>query len=122
TGVQTCALPISTRVSKSAIRARPRLRSRMKQTCTRLVQHVRGLAEGEPDEVPSQIATREEGRSGHAGNPDVAHEPLRECDVIVETKGTDIAEHVVRALRCGRAEARIVEDPHERTATSEIFR
>src|SRR5439155_11780894 len=73
-------LPAATSVHKSAIRARPRFRARVKQTCTRLIQHIRGLAEGEADEVPSQIATREEGRSRHAGDPDVAHEPLRERD------------------------------------------
>ena len=105
---------------KSAIRPRLGLRARMEQTGTRFIEQISGLAEREPDEVPPELTPRVEGRSGDAGDPDFAHVPLRECDVIIETERADVAEHVIRALRGVRAEPRRIEDPHEVIATGTV--
>src|SRR2546426_11304995 len=72
-------------------------RAGSRQTRGSLRQDIFRLAEREADEMASELAAREEGRAGHAGDADLADEPVRELGVVVEAEGRDVAEHVVRA-------------------------
>jgi len=74
------------------------------------VEHIRRLAEREADEVPSELAAREERRTRHARYAHFAHEPIGERDVVCKTEWSNVAEHVVRALGSVGTEARGIED------------
>src|SRR2546428_54961 len=52
-------------------------RAGSRQTRGSLRQDIFGLAEREAEEVPPELAAREEGRAGHAGDADLADEPVR---------------------------------------------
>src|SRR5439155_79493 len=76
----------------------------------RRFQRLQLLAEGEPEEMPSQLGTREEGRTRNGRNAPVFDEVPRRRHVVVESERRDIGHHVVRALRRVRREARGRED------------
>ena len=86
------------------------------ETRARLLEDVRRLAERETDEVPAELSAREERGPGHSRDTNLAYEPVRERDVIVESERSDVAKHVVRALRRVWAEARGIERTHEAIA------
>src|SRR5438445_12239197 len=86
-----------------------------------LRQDIFGLAEGEPDEMPSELAAREEGRARDSGDADLADEPVRELRVVVEAEGRDVAEHVVRACRRVRRKPRGRERGDEQVATRAVL-
>src|SRR5438445_791098 len=107
---------------RASLRAAPRDKpAGSRQTRGSLRQDIFRLAEREADEMASELAAREEGRAGHAGDADLADEPVRELGVVVEAEGRDVAEHVVRARRRVRREPRGRERGDEQVATRAVI-
>src|SRR2546425_8327794 len=98
---------------------RKRLRGREAPAC--FLEHVFGLAEREADEVLPELLAREKRRPRDSGDADLRHEPTREQRVVVESERADVAEHVVRALRSVRSEARRFESAHQHVAARAVF-
>src|SRR6266404_4945439 len=84
-------------------------------------EDIRRLAEREADQVPPELAAREERRSGYTGDTYRTDEPVGECDVVIETERANIAEDVIRTLWSVRAQASGIEDAHQMVPPSAVL-
>src|SRR2546428_6053377 len=94
--------------------------SGLSQPLAGFVEHSFGLAKGKADEVLPELLAREERRARDSGHADLRDEPAREEGVVIESEGTDVAEHVVRALRRIRSEARGLQRAHQDIAAGAV--